>query len=175
MILSLLSIGSEGAGVKAQKNPALTLSQLIEMAVEKGGIHEAAPTQLSRDLGDEPGTKLKFLDKEESDAEDALERSFYVALSSSGQPQRLSLLRKKREKEGSRSFWASLDLKGQVQAAFFLEGKYDAEGKPVPGSRKKTDIEPADAKKLVKQELDFWLKGIGQKKTAGSGETSVKN
>lgn len=110
------------------------------------------------------------LDNRYRTADVAIEKS---SETSQIEPVAIILLAKKIRPGASESAWFRLNPEGSLVKAFRRSGKRTPEGHGVPGTAVDIEFDPDEAQRLLKRELDFWLKGIGLKKK--TAETAKKD
>ncbi|MBI4677311.1 MAG: hypothetical protein HY748_06985 [Elusimicrobia bacterium] len=123
----------------------------------------------ARALGFEGNPPTKAVGKDEEETSDNLARSFDVLiekLPDNGgiRPVSLVLIASKQTSSALQGELFRLKPDGTLEKAIRTMGKLDEKGDGIPGSAVNVDLDPDEAQRLLKRELDFWLKGKGLKK-----------
>ncbi|MBI5623794.1 MAG: hypothetical protein HY924_08455 [Elusimicrobia bacterium] len=144
------------------------LEKFIHKVLAEGYDNDLGPN-LARVLGLDPNHKTKGSERFKDDCLDNRYRSVNVVVEKIPESDRLKpisviFLAKKTQPGASDSNWFKLKPDGSIEKAFRGLGKLTDDGHGVPGSAVDVDLDPDEAKVLLKRELDFWLKGIGLKK-----------
>ncbi|MFA6316437.1 MAG: hypothetical protein WC943_03390 [Elusimicrobiota bacterium] len=169
-------VGDVNAGVTA-KNPrdvrssaGISLEQFIQSVVVLG--EENTPRAILKASGLDPNLKTKVVERVEADSSDRRYRTVNVVMpgvSSSTAPAKpdwVILLSAKKAMGASESDVLRLSADGSLKRAIRRAGKLTQDGHGVPGTAVDIELEAEESERLLKRELDFWLKGIGLKKKA---------
>lgn len=133
---------------------------------------------ISRDLGLDPDHNSKLFERVRDECVDGRDRAANVVVEKVLKSDRLKsisvvFLAQKVWQGASESYYFKIKPDGAIEKAFRNSGKVNPDGHGVPGSGINVDLEPDEAQRLLKRELDFWLRGIGLKKKPA--ETAKKD
>jgi hypothetical protein len=144
----------------------MTLKEFSQKVIMEGVDNRLGPI-LAPVLGIPPDAQSRAFEMKEGDCSDGKYRTFDVIVESSGTerlPHMFVLLVMKKHGLSTEDYWFTLHPNGRIEKALRSMGKLTETGHGVPGSSVDVDLDPDEAQRLLKRELDFWLKGIGLKK-----------
>ncbi|MFA6315918.1 MAG: hypothetical protein WC943_00735 [Elusimicrobiota bacterium] len=157
----------------------LILRSFINKVLNEGEDNRLGPN-LSRVLGLDANHNSKVFERIEDQCADGRYRTANVLFeidSSTGvlKPLELILLSQRTQSGAIESDWLRINPDGSIKKALRNSGRLTPEGRGVAGSAIQMPFEGDDAKRLLKRELDFWLKGVGLKKKAKDARPPVDN
>ncbi|MFA6319189.1 MAG: hypothetical protein WC943_17385 [Elusimicrobiota bacterium] len=148
-----------------------TLEAFIQQALTNGDDNDFGPN-LSRILDLKPNHRTKGFERLREMCADDRDRSVDVVVEKVSDSEQLKpvwviFFAKRVLSRATDSVWFKLRPDGSIEKALRSTGKITEDGHGVPGSGVAVDLDSDEARRLLKREFDFWLKGIGLKKKAG--------
>jgi hypothetical protein len=163
---------------EASKRQGTPLREHV-LGILMDGAENSLGANISRVLEIEAGLKSKVIERLPEQCSDGRGRTFDVMYEKNPttgnlEPTLLLLLSAKRRPGSAEGQWFKLRPDGTPIKAFRTMGKRDSEGNSIRGAGVTMVLEEEESERLLKRELDFWLKGIGLKekpaaKTADDG------